>query len=558
MNIPDPSLKQLTALALLVVAGACSTMSSTSSVGASTPAHNGSADVAARLAKYSTVRLAPDLGALTANERKMIPLLIDAAKAIDDVFWVQAYGDAPALLRSISDTATRQFVEYNYGPWDRLDNNHPFVSGVGARPPGGNYYPPGMTKTEFEAEVAKSGGGARADSLKSLYTMVRRDAAGRLTTIPFSQFFAVQHGRAADRLDEAAALADDPGLRAYLTLRAKALRTDDYQPSDFAWMDMKNNTLDVVIGPIEVYEDELFGYKAADEAYVLVKDRDWSQRLARYTTLLPSLQRGLPVSDDFKRETPGSESDLNAYDLVYASGQANTGAKTIAINLPNDEEVQLKKGARRLQLKNAMRLKFDRIMLPIADELIVEDQVKNVTFDSFFENVMFHEVAHGLGIKNTINGRATVRQALKERYSALEEGKADILGLYMVRQLRARNELTGGRMEDNYVSFLASIFRSVRFGSGDAHGRANIAALNFLERLGAFTREANGRYRVNYDRMGTAMDALSQTILTLQGTGDYAGVGAFQSEYGTISATLKADLDRLKVKGIPVDIVYEQ
>jgi hypothetical protein len=560
MNIDKPPFRCLAALALLAAAGACSTPipSTSGSASPTLPASNGSSDVASRLAKYSTVQLAPDLSALTESERKMIPLLVDAAKAIDDVFWVQAYGDAQALLQSVPDPVTRRFVEYNYGPWDRLDDNHPFVAGVGPKPPGANYYPAGMTKAEFEAEVAKGGGGARADSLKSLYTMIRRDPSGKLTAIPFSKFFAMQHERAARKLDEAAALAEDAGLGSYLTLLAKALRTDDYQPSDFAWMDMKNNTLDVVIGPIEVYEDELFGYKAADEAYILVKDRDWSQRLARYATLLPSLQRGLPVSDDFKREIPGSASDLNAYDLVYASGQANTGAKTIAINLPNDEVVQLKKGARRLQLKNAMRLKFDRIMLPIAHELIAEDQVKNVTFDSFFENVMFHEVAHGLGIKNTINQRGTVRQALKERYSALEEGKADILGLYMVRQLRARNDLTGGRMEDNYVSFLASIFRSVRFGSGDAHGRANIAALNFLERLGAFTREANGRYRVNYDRMQNAMDALSETILTLQGTGDYEGVGVFQREYGTISATLQADLSRLKAKGIPVDIVYQQ
>jgi hypothetical protein len=555
-NIPKTSFPRLATLALAAAAAACSTTMSGTSRSAATPARNASSDVAVRLAKYATVRLTPDLSALTESERKMIPLLVDAAKAIDDVFWVQSYGDAQTLLRSISDPATRRFAEYNYGPWDRLDDNHPFVAGVGQRPAGANYYPAGMTKAEFEAEVAKGGG--RADALKSLYTMVRRDASGRLTTIPFSIFFAAQHERAARKLDEAAALAEDPGLRTYLTLRAKALRTDDYQPSDVAWMDMKNNTLDVVIGPIEVYEDDLFGYKAADEAYLLVKDREWSQRLARYATLLPSLQRGLPVTDDFKRETPGSAADLNAYDLVYASGQANTGAKTIAINLPNDEEVQLRKGARRLQLKNAMRVKFDRILRPIADELIAEDQLRNVTFDSFFENVMFHEVAHGLGIKNTITERGTVRQALKERYSALEEGKADILGLYMVRQLRARNELTGGRMEDNYVAFLASIFRSVRFGSGDAHGRANIAALNFLERLGAFTRESNGRYRVNYDRMQTAMDALSETILTLQGTGDYAGVGAFQREYGTISATLKADLDRLNAKGIPVDIVYEQ
>jgi hypothetical protein len=528
-----------------------------SSTSASSPsAEIASTDAATRLAKYTSVRLAPDLTALSENERKMIPLLVDAAKAMDDVFWIQAYGDRQRLLQSIADPAARRFAELNYGPWDRLDDNHPFVAGVGRRPPGSNYYPADMSKHELEAEVAK--GGARADSLKSLYTMVRRDAAGRLTSIPFSRFFGTQHERAALRLEEAAALAPESGLRNYLTLRAKALRTDDYQPSDFAWMDMKDNTLDVVIGPIETYEDELFGYKAAHEAFVLVKDREWSRRLARYTSMLPALQRGLPVAEEFRRESPGSDSDLNAYDVVYVSGQGNTGAKTIAINLPNDEEVQLKKGARRLQLKNAMRLKFDRILVPIAQELIVTDQAKNVTFDSFFENVMFHEVAHGLGIKNTITGHGTVREALKERYGSLEEGKADILGLYMVRQLRGQKELTGGVMEDNYVSFLASLFRSVRFGSGDAHGRANIAALNFLERRGAFTREPSGRYRVNFTRMQDAMDALSQTILVLQGTGDYEGVGAFQREYGTISPQLSSDLARLTARSIPVDIVYEQ
>jgi hypothetical protein len=522
-----------------------------------TAAGTTSSDAAARLAKYTTVRLAPDLSSLTENERRMIPLLIDAAQAMDEVFWIEAYGDKQPLLRSISDPATRRFVEINYGPWDRLDDNRPFVPGVGSRPPGANYYPRDMSKSELEAEIAK--GGARADALKSLYTMVRRDASGRLTTVPFFRFFDAQHERAARRLDEAAALADDPGLRAYLTLRARALRRDEYQPSDFAWMDMKNNTIDVVIGPIETYEDQLFGYKAAHEAFVLVKDREWSRRLARYATMLPALQRSLPISQEFKRETPGTDSDLNAYDVVYVAGDANSGAKTIAINLPNDEQVQLRKGARRLQLKNAMRSKFDRILLPIARELIASDQLQHVTFDAFFENVMFHEVAHGLGIKNTINGRGTVREALKERYSSLEEGKADILGLFMVRQLRLQNELTTGRMEDNYISFLASIFRSVRFGAASAHGRANVAALNFLERRGAFTRDAaTGRYRVDFDRMREAMDALSRTILELQGRGDYEGVGTLQAEYGAIAQSLRADLDRLNARGIPVDIVYEQ
>ncbi len=510
-----------------------------------------------RLAKYTTVSLEPDLSALSENERKMIPLLIDAAKAMDDVFWIQAYGDKQPFLDALTDTAARRLAEVNYGPWDRLDGNHAFVAGAGERPPGANYYPAAMTKAEFEAEAAKAG--PRGDSLKSLYTMIRRDAAGALTAIPFSTFFADQHGRAATALETAAPLAADAGLRKYLTLRAQALRTDDYQPSDMAWMDMKTNLIDVVIGPIETYEDELFGYKAAHETVILVKDRDWSGRLARYAALLPQLQRGIPVSAPYKKETPGGDSELNAYDVVYVSGQANTGAKTIAINLPNDEAVQLKKGARRLQLKNAMRAKFDRILLPIARELIAEDQLANVTFDAFFENVMFHEVAHGLGIKNTINGRGTVRTALKERAGALEEGKADILGLYMVRQLRAQGELKTGRIEDNLVAFLASIFRSVRFGAASAHGRANAAAMNFLEARGAFTRDsATGRYRVDFVKMQDAANALSQTILTLQGDGDYDGVGAFQAKHGVLSATLQSDMARLNAKGIPVDILYAQ
>jgi len=514
-------------------------------------------DAATRLARYTTVSVAPNLAALSANDRKMIPLLIDAAKAMDEVFWIQAYGDKAALMASTTDGAARALAEVNYGPWDRLDANHAFIAGAGEKPEGANYYPPGMTKTEFETETV--GGGKRADSLKSLYTMVRRDGAGKLTAIPFSKVFAAQHERAAKSLEAAAALSSDAGFRKYLGLRAKALRDDDYQPSDFAWMDMKTNPVDVVIGPIETYEDELFGYKAAHETVILLKDKEWSARLSHYAALLPSLQRGIPVDAKYRKEVPGANSDLNAYDVIYVSGQANTGAKTIAINLPNDEAVQLKKGARRLQLKNAMRAKFDMIMLPIAREMIVDDQVANVTFDAFFENVMFHEVAHGLGIKNTIDGKGTVRAALKERYSALEEGKADILGLYMVRQLRDRGELKGGRMEDNFVAFLASIFRSVRFGTGDAHGRANIAALNFLEERGAFTRDAaSGKYRVDFVKMQDAANALSQAILRFQGDGNYAGVGAFQGKYGVITEVQKKDLDRLGTKGIPVDILYTQ
>ncbi|MGI8618480.1 MAG: dipeptidyl-peptidase 3 family protein [Gemmatimonadaceae bacterium] len=512
--------------------------------------------VGGRLAKYTPVRLAADTTGLTISERRMLPLLIDAARVMHDVFWIQSYGNRDPLLGSITDPLARDFAIINVGPWDRLDNNAPFVAGVGPKPEGANLYPRDMTKAEFEAAVAASG--ARADSLKSLYTLVRRDASGRLVAVPYHVAFASQHQHAARRLREAAALAEDAGLRRYLISRADALLTDDYQPSDLAWMDMKSNTLDIVIGPIETYEDALFGYKAAHEGYVLIKDETWSARLSKYAGMLPALQRGIPVPDTYKQETPGSDSDLGAYDVVYVSGDANKGSKTIAINLPNDEQVQLTKGTRRLQLKNAMRAKFDRILLPIARELVVADQLENVTFDAFFSNVMFHEVAHGLGIKNTINGNGPVRTALKERASALEEGKADILGLYMIRELHSQGELGQASLDDHYVTFLAGLFRSIRFGAASAHGRANVAAFNFLEGLGAFARGSDGRYRVDPVKMRQGADSLSRLILVMQGDGNYEEVGRFNARFGTIGPVLRADLDRLQTRAIPVDIIYEQ
>ncbi len=511
-----------------------------------------------RLSEYTSVQLAVDTTGLTPNERKMIPILIEAAKAMDPIFWQQTYGSRDSLLATVNDEGIRRFIDLNYGPYDRLDNNSPFIPEVGPRSPGANLYPKDLTKAEFEAILAK-GPKAHADSLKDLYTLVRRGPDSTLIAIPYHVAFKAQNEIAAAKLREAAKFADDPGLKRYLELRAEALLTDDYKPSDLAWMDMKNNTVDVVIGPIETYEDELEGYKAANEAYVLIKDKSWSQRLSRYASMLPALQRGIPVAEQYKKEKPGTDSDLNAYDAIYYAGQANSGAKTIAINLPNDEEVQLKKGTRRLQLKNVMQAKFDKIMMPIAQELIDPDQLAVLNFNAFFENTMFHEVAHGLGIKNTINGKGTVRTAIKERYGALEEGKADILGLYMVQKLNEQGELKGEDIRSNYVSFLASLFRSTRFGGGDAHGRANIAAFNFLQQQGAFTRDsATGKYRVDFPKFQAGMNALSEKILTLQGNGDYDGVGAFQEQFGKISPELQKDLDRLKSKGIPVDVVFEQ
>jgi hypothetical protein len=510
-----------------------------------------------KLAQYTTVPLTTDLGKLTDKERKMIPLLIDVAQAMDAIFWQQAYGNRDSLLHAIGNSGTRRYAEINYGPWDRLDNNAPFVEGVGPKPKGSGFYPPDMTKEEFEAAVATSPENAKA--LRGQYTVVRRDSGRKLITVPYHVAYADEVVAAVAKLRQAAQLAEDPGLRRYLDLRARALESDDYQASDIAWLDMKNNTVDMVVGPIETYEDALFGYKAANEAYVLVKDKEWSGRLARYASMLPGLQRELPVPAAYKREKPGTDSDLNAYDAVYYAGDANAGSKTIAINLPNDEQVQLRKGTRRLQLKNSMRAKFEKILVPIANELITEDQRQRINFDAFFSNVMFHEVAHGLGIKNTINGKGTVREALKDEAGALEEGKADILGLFMITKLHQRGELGSQNLDDNYVTFLASIFRSIRFGASNAHGRANAAQLSFFQEHGAFSRDStSGRYRVDFPKMRAAVDALAEQILRFQGDGDYAGVARFMAERGKLSPELQKDLARLGSQGIPVDIVFEQ
>jgi len=510
------------------------------------------AAVPARPEIYAPFTLTADLSGLSDDQRGMIALLIEASEIMNDLFWRQAFRDdwAP-WLAGIGDEDVRAFASINYGPWDRLADNAAFMPGFGPKPPGANFYPRDMTREEFEAwdEPEKAG----------LYSLVRRNEAGLLTLVPYHEAYARELARAAVMLQQAAELAAHEGFANYLRLRADALVTDMFQESDMAWLDVKTNPVELVIGPIETYEDRLYGYRAAYESYVLLKDMEWSERLARFAEFLPELQRGLPVPEAYKAETPGTDSDLNAYDALYYAGDSNAGSKTIAINLPNDEEVQLAKGTRRLQLKNAMRAKFEKILEPIADVLVTADQREHISFDAFFSNTMFHEVAHGLGIKNTIDGNGTVRAALRDVASSMEEGKADVLGLYMITELHDSGELDGAALEDYYVTFMAGIFRSVRFGASSAHGRANMVRFNFFNDYGAFVRdEATGTYRADMARMREAMAALSERILLLQGDGDYEGAVLLTNELGVIRPELEADLDRLTEANIPVDIVFEQ
>lgn len=501
--------------------------------------------------EYVKVDLTSNISRLTDKEKQILPLLFEVAQIMDNLYWKQTYGDKEQLLNSINDLATREFALINYGPWERLNDNKPFIEGVGTKPLGANFYPIDMTKEEFESFNSKD--------KKSLYTIIKRNSEGKLESVPYHIAYKDDIEKVASLLKQASELAEDAGLKNYLSLRAEALLTDEYLTSDLAWMDMKSNNIDFVVGPIENYEDALYNYKASYESFILIKDLEWSQKLARFAKLLPTLQTSLPVDAKYKKEVPGADSDLGVYDVVFYSGDCNAGGKTIAINLPNDPKVHIEKGSRKLQLKNAMKYKFDKILLPIGNILIDSSQRKHIKFEAFFENVMFHEVAHGLGIKNLINGKGTVHEALKEKYSGIEEGKADILGLFMVKKLTEMGELTSKDLMDNYVTFVAGILRSVRFGAADAHGKANMVCFYYLQEKGAFTRNpANGTYKVDYDKMTEAMNGLANSILTLQGNGDYAGVIKVFEEKGFIREELKLDLERVSNANIPKDLIYNQ
>lgn len=502
-----------------------------------------------RLDIYETVKLTTNLNVLSANERKILPLLIQAAQIMDELFWKQAYPQRDSLLATLKDEKTKEFIKINYGPWDRLNGDKPFIAGIGAKPEGASFYPAGMTKADLEKSALK-------DKFNA-YSVIQKDSSGKLISVPYHVLYASELQRASSLLKQAALMTEDAGFKKYLNLRADALMNDNFNASDYAWLDMKTNILDIIIGPIENYEDKMFNARTSYEAYVLVKDKVWSKRLAKYVSMLPELQKGLPVAEKYKKEKPGTDSELNAYDVVYYAGDCNSGSKTIAVNLPNDEVIQQKKGTRRSQLKNAMKAKFDKILVPIAAELIDKDQQQYINFDSFFANVMFHEVAHGLGIKNTVTGKGFVKEALKEQSAWLEEGKADILGLYMVTGLLKKGELTGD-IKTYYTTFMAGLLRSVRFGASSAHGKANMQCFNFFKEKGAFVRTANGTYKVDFTKFQTAMNDLSNVILTLQGNGDKAAVEKVQKTYAVISPELQADLDRLSKKGIPVDVVFEQ
>jgi hypothetical protein len=501
-------------------------------------------NVRERLERFVPVELKADLSRLSDSERKMLPLLEQAAQAMERPFWIQNYGDPEQLLSSIPEDEIRHYVQMNYGPWDRLHQDEPILSGVGSRPVGANFYPAGMTHEEFSAAAVQS------SNLKSPFTMVRRGAADHLVAIPYHTFFQEHVRFAAEKLRQAAKLAESSDLQNFLNLRANALLTDDYHASDLAWMEMQDNTLDILIGPMEI-EDRLMGIKTAYAASILVKDWESRESLLQYTDMLQRFQESLPVSAAYRQQPPGLESDLNIYEVIRFAGNDAFG-KPSGVAWPDDEEIQLSKGTRSLLLRNVIQLKFKALLMPLAEILIASDQRAYVTPEADFSFVMFHELAHGLGIKHTLHANRSVREALGEYHHAVEEGKADLVGLFIASQLHRWGRISKSQLRALYVTALVRLLYNF-------DGVQSVTRLNYFKERGAYSRDPKkGTYRVHPEHMSAAIESLTERLLRLQGDGDYEGARAFLARYGRPDEDLQRDIERLKAAKLPLGILLKE
>ena len=504
----------------------------------------------AKVEEFAPVELKSDLASgLNDKEKELVKIFFQIGKITDDLFWKQTFGDK-SLLDTISDSYAKDFAMIHYGVWDRLDNNKPFIEGYGEKLPMCNYYPHDITLEEFNA--------FEDENKDSWYTVIRRNDDGSLKSVWYHEEYAEEIGQICALLEKAVALAENPGLKNYLEKRIVAFKTDDYLASDLAWMDMKDSKIDFVTGPIESYDDKFRETKTSYESFILLKDEERSKDLAKFVSMLPALQKELPCAPEYKTFVPGTSSDLNVYDVVFYAGDCNAGSKTIAINLPNDDRVHALKGTRRLQLRNSMKAKFDKILMPIGELIVTPEQQKYLNFDAFFWNVTFHEVAHGLGVKQTINGKGSVDAAMGTEKTSWEEAKADILGLFMVTKLVEMGEITNITSEDAIATYIAGILRSVRFGAASSHGKANMMCFNYMEKAGAFTRDDKGQYVIDFEKAKEAMNGWAALILKTQGDGDVEFATKYRTENGNITPALQADLDKINNAGIPRDIRFIQ
>ena len=511
-----------------------------------------------RVAQFAPVNLDFDASLLDDRQKRVVKGLVEASDHLDAIYRLQVWrgnADPSAVLPEDGTpeaAAIRDYYELMYGPWDRIAEEEPFVSGVGPKPAGAGSYPEDMTKEEFEEWIGLNRGDATA--FTSYYTVIERDNGG-LRAVPYSQAYVDQLEAAATALRDAAEHADNPSLERFLRLRAESFLTDDYFDSEIAWMRLEDNLIEPTIGPYEVYEDGLFGYKASFESFIGFKDPVASELLAGLAARLPALERALPIPDEHKYLDRDFTSPISVIDLVYGAGETRPGVQTIAFNLPNDARVRETEGSKKVMLRNVIRAKFETNLKPIAEQVLVPEQAGRIGFEPYFTRVLVHELAHGLG-PDYVTGDPdlTVNKALQEHYSALEEAKADAVGTHSLGVLVDKGDYSRDFYEEVLIDHVADMFRCVRFGTTEAHGLGCLTQFNYLRRAGAITYdEASGRFAADLETMPAAMSELAGQYLLLQATGDRDGAGAFLERYGKMSPEMAAAIERLDGV-VPVDI----
>ena len=481
------------------------------------------------------------------NGREVLNYFKQASVAADDIYWKQNFGDKKLL--AVLPRAQKDLASVNYGPWNRIDGQS-FVTGWNERPLGANFYPADMTAEEFAAwdEPLKN----------SPYTLVRRDADGKLTAVWFHDEYKEEIGRISSYLTAAANYTIKPSVREYLLAKIAALQTDEYYESDKLWLSMDDSKMDLIIGPQETEDDRLYGVKASYEAYVLLKDLELTASIDNYTSLIPSLQANLPCADEYKVFTPGEASTIYAYDAVFCVGSANAGVKKIAVNLPYDLRVQEEMGTRTALLNNVINSKYSKIILPAGRLLLADEQTKYLDHLAFFWNTAMREVAHGIGVKETVNGRGTVLEALGDEALTMEELKGDALGLYLDLQLIAAGQMDPLLTREDAIStYVVGLIRSSRFGEANALGSANIILYNFMKERGAFGIDRNGRYLVDFDKAEAAVTEMGTRVLGIQATGDRDAAHKLVADYGTASESLSQSFAALRQARIPMDVRFQ-
>ena len=510
-----------------------------------------------RIEAYAPVNITADISHLDERQKKLIKLLAEAGHLADEIFWKQSAHSAVEIRDSLMNEDSQEaadileYVNINYGPYDVIHGNKRFVGkGPEVRPKGGGFYPVDMTKEEFETFVKENPG--KKEEMKSQYTVIKRDKDGNLKPVPYH----VNYPKAielADKLEEAAKVTDNPSLKKYLELRADAIRTDDYLKSDMAWMDLEDNDIDLVIGPIENYEDELYNYKTAYEAVVMVKNHEGTKELNIFKSHLDDFEKRLPIDDKYKKESINEGTELQIVDVVYFGGDCQKGTKTIAAALPNDPRVSEAKGRKMSMYINLMEAKFDKIVTGIGAKLLDKSIAPNVDKKAFTRFVTLHEVSHGLGPSYVYGSEnESVRRVLKDRYSPIEETKADIVSMYNHKHLNDMGILSDREVKNAMATYLAGLYRSIRFGTNSAHGRANLIQLNYLKEEGAIVKLDNGKFKINTAIFFDKVAGLAKLILETQAMGDYEKAGEILDTYSVLTPEIKAEIESLS--DIPRDI----